>query len=95
VLFFHEIIKIVLFRVLDELETSRQQMTDSQSSEQMWTSDGSTEPRALQSSAMMASTHSESCESGELSDYEEFCIVDEPGLGISVNKPNIVRVAKK
>jgi hypothetical protein len=61
-------------------------MASSQSSEALWSSSHSNDTRSVnQASALMTSALEESSETENLSDYEEFCVIDEPGLGISVN----------
>jgi len=63
-------------------------MASSQSSEALWASSQSNDARCINqtSSSSTTSALEESSEAEELSDYEEFCVIDEPGLGISVNK---------
>ena len=59
-------------------------MGSSQSSDTMWTSSQSHD----QTSVELMSALEEDSESDELSgDYEEFCVIDEPGLGIAVGNP--------
>ena len=42
---------------------------------------------ALAASVVTSSSMEDSCGTDDLSDYEEFCVIDEPGLGISVGSP--------